>query len=330
MAASTTAQRLIPGGKIYFDLFDANSNQTGERYLGLTPGFTISIKSDKIESYSAESGLRQLDDQTLVTITRSGKLTVRQISMENLGMFFAGQSAIAAQSTGTVSGELVSVLADRYYQLGDTIANPTGVRSVSAVTVASGTIATAAISTAYALGAQVKPATSPLYAFQCTTAGTSGGSAPTWVNTVGATVTDGTVTWTCIGILTPVLSTDYTVDATMGRVYVLPSTASTPAGTARVHPSYSMPWSFGYTKSAVSREQMLSSGKADVYGALRFIAANAKGANRDVYGVNVLLSPSGDIVFKEDSPKYADLSFDLTFNVGANGESALIIDGQAY
>ncbi len=85
MTASTVAQRLIPGGKIYFDLFNAALEKTGERYLGLTPGFTISIASDKIQSYSAENGLQELDDETLVKITRTGKLTVRQISMENLG-----------------------------------------------------------------------------------------------------------------------------------------------------------------------------------------------------------------------------------------------------
>lgn len=320
--ASTVSQRLIPGGKIYFDAFNAAGAKTGERYLGLTPGFTLSIASDKIESYSAETGLQQLDDQTLVKITRSGKLTIRQISMENLGLFLAGTSSVPAQGSGSVSNEAVSVLADRYYQLGASVANPSGVRAVSAVTVATASVATAAVSTAYALGAQVKPASSPLYIYQCTTAGTSGGSAPTWPTTVGNTVTDGTVTWTCIGIITPVLDTDYTVDTTLARVYVLP--------TARVSPVYPVPWLFGYTKSAVSREQLLTAGTADVYGALRFVAANAKGTNRDLYGCNVLLSPSGDIVFKADSPAYAELSFDIAFNVGTNGEAALIIDGRAY
>lgn len=320
--SSSTTQRLIPGGKIYFDAFNAAGAKSGERYLGLTPGFTLSISSDKIESYSAEAGLQQLDDQTLVKITRSGKLTVRQISMENLGMFLAGTSSVPAQSSGAVSNEAVSVLADRYYQLGAATSNPSGVRSVSSVSVATASVATAAVSTVYALGAQVKPASSPLYIYQATTAGTSGGSAPTWPTTVGTTVTDGTVVWTCIGIITPAQDIDYTVDTTLARVYVLP--------TARVHSSYPVPWLVGYTKSAVSREQLQTAGTADVYGALRFVAANAKGTNRDLYGCNVLLAPTGDIVFKADSPAYAELSFDLTFNVGANGEAALIIDGRAY
>lgn len=35
--------------------------------------------------------------------------------------------------------------------------------------------------------------------FKCTTGGTTGGTEPTWPTTIGSTVTDGTVTWTCWG-----------------------------------------------------------------------------------------------------------------------------------
>jgi len=56
-----------------------------------------------------------------------------------------------------------------------------------------------AASTAYALGDFVVP-TAGLengFRYECTTAGTSGGSAPTWPTTEGATVNDNTVVWTC-------------------------------------------------------------------------------------------------------------------------------------
>jgi hypothetical protein len=55
-----------------------------------------------------------------------------------------------------------------------------------------------AATTAYSLGARVEPTTPNTYVYECTTAGTSSGSEPTWPTTVGNTVSDGTVVWTCI------------------------------------------------------------------------------------------------------------------------------------
>ena len=49
-----------------------------------------------------------------------------------------------------------------------------------------------------ATGSLVKPTTPNNCYFLCTVAGTSGGSEPAWNTTIGATTTDGTVTWKAI------------------------------------------------------------------------------------------------------------------------------------
>lgn len=51
--------------------------------------------------------------------------------------------------------------------------------------------------TAYALAAHVKPTTANGFAYECTTAGTTGATEPTWPTVAGSTVVDNTATWTC-------------------------------------------------------------------------------------------------------------------------------------
>jgi hypothetical protein len=53
--------------------------------------------------------------------------------------------------------------------------------------------------TVYSAGAYVVPTIANNRVYKCTTAGTSGGSQPTWPTTAGGTVTDGTVVWTEVG-----------------------------------------------------------------------------------------------------------------------------------
>jgi len=57
-----------------------------------------------------------------------------------------------------------------------------------------------ASSTAYSVGNIVRASTLQAsgLVFRCTTAGTSGGSEPTWGTDIGSTVTDGTVVWTAV------------------------------------------------------------------------------------------------------------------------------------
>ena len=322
MLASSVSQSLVPAGKMFFDPFNAAGVLTGERYIGLTPAFSIEVKSDKIESYSSETGIRILVTAVLVTVTRTGKLTARQVSMENLSLFVIGDISTYIQTGGSVTGEVLAVLPDRYYQIGKTIANPPGVQGVSAVTITAGGTAVGWVTlTAKNVGDYVKKAATPTTFFRCKVAGTTGATEPTWsgVTTPGGTITDGTVTWELMGTLTPTLNTDYTLDATLGRIYVMPGVT---------HPTVLTPWSMNYTRPANSRDRIASSALAPVSGALRFIAYPMQGTPRDCYAPNVLLQPNGDAVFKQDKPDFVELSWNITFSDGVNGENALFFDGR--
>lgn len=84
---------------------------------------------------------------------------------------------------------------------------------------------TRAATTAYTVGQIVRPATGNGYLYQCSTAGTTGSTIPTYPSGVGQTVTDGTVTWTCVGRGIMVLSggnaqwTSATITARYGVLY---------------------------------------------------------------------------------------------------------------
>lgn len=58
-----------------------------------------------------------------------------------------------------------------------------------------------AATTAYSVGTRINPANG--YRYECTVAGTSGSTAPTWPTTVNSTVADGSVTWKCIATTLP-------------------------------------------------------------------------------------------------------------------------------
>lgn len=56
-----------------------------------------------------------------------------------------------------------------------------------------------AVSTAFVAGQIVRPSTGNGFIYVCVVGGTTSGTAPTWPTTLYQTVTDGTVTWACIG-----------------------------------------------------------------------------------------------------------------------------------
>lgn len=72
--------------------------------------------------------------------------------------------------------------------------------------------------TEYALTLRVRVASRPGYEYECTTAGQTGAREPIFPTSVGATVTDGSVTWTCRAVSTSSLkatvsSVDWSADS---------------------------------------------------------------------------------------------------------------------
>lgn len=110
---------------------------------------------------------------------------------------------------------------------------------------------------------------------------------------------------------------NYEVDAELGRVYIEATATDIPDLTDL---------QITYDVAASTREQVISSSNT-IYGALRFVADNPKGTNRDYYFPYVKLAPDGDYQLKGDSWQQMGFTFEILDK--APGIAAVYIDGRA-
>lgn len=203
--------------------------------------FSVSEEEKKLKDFTTGGGGTKNSVKRIDAVTAA--FTMHDINSNNLARAIYGSTGSVASAS--VSGESVTV----YPEAMAPFAFMPAASPAPTVVPAQASAAARANATPYALGAYVTPATANGYYYKATTAGTSGGSIPTYPTTIGGTVTDGTVVWTCAGKTTLVAGTDYEVRG--GGVYVLGS--PTIAGEV---------WTVGYTKAATDVVQAITgSGK---------------------------------------------------------------------
>lgn len=119
------------------------------------------------------------------------------------------------------------------------------------------------------------------------------------------------------GATSATLNDDYTLDATLGRIYI-------PA-TSTINETTDGLW-ITYTPTAQSRQQLQVTSGATISGSLRFIAANAKGDNVDYFFPYVTLSPNGDFALKGD--EWQQLPFNVEVLKLNDSTASMYIDGR--
>lgn len=130
-----------------------------------------------------------------------------------------------------------------------------------------------------------------------------------------AGVRNVTVTSVTVASSSVAASGNWEVDEARGRLRILPGSSIADDAVATVL----------YDVAATAREQVVSKNQA-IYGALRFVAGNARGANRDHYYPYVKLMPDGDYNLKSD--EWQSMSFTFEILKKASSVEAAIIDGQ--
>lgn len=114
---------------------------------------------------------------------------------------------------------------------------------------------------------------------------------------------------------TYVLNTDYTVDAELGRLYIVPGGAID--GTA--------PIIVTYATAASTREQIVVGEGTTIEGSLRFISYNPTGPRRDYWWPYVQLRADGDLALKGDEWQQLSFAFDI---LKLDGYSSQYVDGR--
>lgn len=128
-------------------------------------------------------------------------------------------------------------------------------------------------------------------------------------NVTMTSVTSDPVGTTFVGL------TDYTVDAELGRLYIVPGGAID--GTA--------PLIVTYATAASTRTQIVVGEGTTIEGALRFISYNPTGPRRDYYWPYVQLRADGDFAMKGDEWQQLSFAFDILKREGYASE---YIDGR--
>lgn len=180
-------------------------------------------------SFAVNEGVKELKDFTTAgggtwNETRriesvETSMTMHDLSPANLARALRG--ATNALASAVVSNEQLTVYAGAFLKT----AKPIDLDATITVEAQGGLAAVAwTATTAKALGAYGKPTVANLYYYKVTTAGTTGAAQPTWPTTVGATVVDGTVTWTCMGLIV-LTAAEYS--ATAGGIYLAAGAAVT-------------------------------------------------------------------------------------------------------
>lgn len=108
---------------------------------------------------------------------------------------------------------------------------------------------------------------------------------------------------------------DYELDAELGRVYIIEGGALDGA-----------PGWADYDTTEGSRTQVITGDMGAVDGALRFIADNTRGRNRDLYAPRVQLRPDGSLAFKSRD-EWMQMQFQAEL-LRRGDRAALYIDGR--
>lgn len=254
----TASKNIVLGaGYIYFDPTDASGNPIGERYVAETPGFSLTLNTERMEAWSSDGPIAEKLEDITTRVTRDFTVSVRDISAENLALFLIADVGTESTAGATVTDEAINggqgVKQGYWYQIGASTTHPAGKRNIASLVVKSDD-----------------------------------------------------------GVTTYVKDTDYIEDLALGRIQIIEGGGIADSDVIEV----------SYTDATGSWEQITSNDTGAKEGALRYIADNTTGTNRDIYIPKCRMNPNGEFAMKS-----RDTLQELSFTVSVLKKAGL---AQAY
>ena len=308
-------------GVFLFEGFDANGVGEGAVDFGYCDAVNQTVDTGtETEIRSRRSAARPVvasfDGESSRTIT----VTTNSVSEELRALWLAMTKETVSQSATPVANEeITNIIEGHFYYLGISVSNPTGIKGAASFTLTNFDATKAAwqATTAYAVGDNVEKVVDDGKVFRCKTAGTSGGTEPTWVTSaLGDETTDGTVVWEYIAAAntTYTENTHYETDlsAATGARFLWISTTLPPYLYAN------------YTPTANSRTRYKTGDALTKSGRARFDAVEPD-AHTYTWR-SVTLKPTGDLAGLGDESTQQQLSFELTVLEPSDSTSAIYVD----
>lgn len=265
--------------------------------IGSSGSDTTTLKSTAPANYGAVIGSATTPGDDTISIA------LNVPNRKNLTAMLLGTDTGVSVTGSTVTDEVVTPLA-----LGTFM--PLAKRHVSAVNVSSkdaDDAGTWVLNTAKALGAYIKPTVANTYYYKCTTAGTTGGTQPTWGTTIGGTTTDGTVTWTNVGLIVKSSTVDYGVDADNGLIEIRSGATSVEVG---------RPLNVDYTYASYSGYTISARAQSSLNCKMLFVGENLdSGELIRLTADSVELSPEGDFSLISADGEFLEFTLSGTLKV---------------
>lgn len=139
---AVTQNYVLGQGKLFLDRFQYTNgqyvigNNTGEVFVGECSDFALSVSSESKQLYSNTAAVKTKLKDKVTQIDYAASFTTQNMNSDNIAKALLGSVSPIATTVATVTDSAVletnygGVVTDGVYQIGKTLANPTGVRNL--------------------------------------------------------------------------------------------------------------------------------------------------------------------------------------------------------